>query len=886
MQNFRLLCRWLSVVVILGFQGVTEGISYGQSAPSGTSGNSSAQSQRSGRASSSSSRRNTNTPRNRNKEEEKAPAQDRVSTGRVTPSTNTFSPDTLAPGLEIEDISENVKIDEGDEKIRDQQGTEQAPDYVESQEEGRMEVDPALLRQTRSEAASQTSAETRKNARTMALLIPPPRGQIVDRKGLPMAQNKMGYQIALKYGQFENEDKDAIIAYGRRCLADAEKIAGPTSLLDDIKKLTDEQLWNHYRYRRWLPLPLTTNLGDKTLESIKGELPKGLEFLPIYMRHYPQGGSAAHLLGYVGSKGKLPKGPINYMDPLWEIPMGRSGFEAYFDKALTGRPGVWRLMFDEQGNKILDELSIRPKQGGTVVSTLDMKWQQEAESILSKRTRRGAFVVIDIKTGEVIVLASQPSFDPNKFVPNISAKDYTELCKDPANPLVSRAFQGVYPPASTYKAVVGLAGLVNGVIGPNTYIDCPASIKIGDHVFNNWTKVPEGSITIERALARSTNPFFIQVALRMGTMPFLSLSRTLGMGQRTGLPIQDSTGLIPDEDWLRRTNRRRFYDGDTANFSIGQGVIMATPLQVAQFMAAIGDGSALPKLHLIKQIQDMDGNVVFEANREVRTALTGMESACATVRKGLYEVVNGGGGTGSRAKLSYTSICGKTGTGQWGPESEKKRVAWFAGFLPYENPRYAYAALYEGLPHESIGGGAVAAPIVKDFFEAVKDDVKLVLKADEEALKGAPELAPKEGEAGQAAPVETPAGDKKIDSLDVPVLESVDDANGYQRGSWSDDGLPAINEIDDSSDGSGISTPARREARQPRPVKVPVGDGAVLEEVRVENGNGAQNGSREPSGGADVESVNQAGGVEEDEFTGDGVRIDENTPQGAEVIED
>lgn len=600
-----------------------------------------------------------------------------------------------------------------DPDIEKQLGTGLAPTYKPAPEN----TPETSTEKNTERSALEASASTRINARTMALQLPAPRGQIVDRKGVPLAQNKVAYQLVLKYGQFEKEDKDAIIAYGQRCIRDAEKLTG------QVYVIKDEQLWSHYQHRRWLPFPISSTLSDTTIATLKNKLPKGLELLPIYTRIYPQGTSAAHLLGYVGSKGKLPKGPINNMDPLWEIPMGRSGFEDYFDKPLTGKPGVWRLMFDEEGNKILDELSTKPKPGGTVVTTLNIEWQKIAEKILDKKAKRGAFVLIDIHTGEILVLASNPSFDPNKFVPNISQKDYEELRKDPNNPLVSRAFQGVYPPASTFKSVVALSALSNKTIDKNSEINCAASVTIDNHTFNNWHKSPEGNLNVYRGLARSNNVFFIQLALRMGAASFLSTARLLGMGQKTGLPIQDQAGLVPDDDWLRKNKRRKFYAGDAANLSIGQGVLMATPLQIAQFMTAIALGNSLPKLHLIKQIQDIEGNVIYMATNETRTPLTDLTEAAENVREGLYQVVNSAGGTGRRGGISYAELCGKTGTGQWGGAKGNKRVGWFAGFMPYKNPRYAFAALYEGKIEERVGGGSHAAPIVKEFFESVKKEI-------------------------------------------------------------------------------------------------------------------------------------------------------------------
>lgn len=573
----------------------------------------------------------------------------------------------------------------------------------------------------RLDAAREAHTSTRPSARTMALLIPAPRGPILDRHGEPLAVTQVAYQLALRFEIFENPDRSRVVEFARNCLEQAEKIAGKAWTF------SDDQFWKHYEHRRWLPLPLTNVIRAEDAEKLKDKVKnvRGLQLMPIYIRYYPEKSVAGHIGGYVGSRGKLPTGPINHMDPLFEQVEGRAGLEKEFNKALTGTPGVWRLMFDEDGNKILDELQIRPKPGGAVVTTLNLKWQRDAERILSRGKRRGAMVVLDCVTGEILVMASTPSYDPNLFIPNISQKDYDALRNDPAGPLGARAFQGRYPPASTFKVMTVASALKNRKITEDSVIDCPASIPIGNHVFKNWSKVPPGPANCVRALAMSNNPFMYQMGLRLGAEALMDTARAFGLGERTGLPLPDDPGLVPTSEYMIRNYKRDFMPGDAANLSIGQGPLLATPLQVAHMMAGVANGY-LPRLQLIKQIQDGNSNVVYAPRpQEVQRPLPDYEKALASVRKGMKAVIEGG--TGGRARLSYSSIAGKSGTAQWGPEREDKRLAWFAGFMPYENPRFAYVVLHEGRPHETLGGGAVAAPIVKEFFELEKKDIKAII---------------------------------------------------------------------------------------------------------------------------------------------------------------
>ena len=581
-------------------------------------------------------------------------------------------------------------------------------------------------------SASDGSILSRKDARTITLKIPPPRGQIVDREGEPLAQNEVAYQVALQFEQFQDVEREYVVNWARTRLARIEgKVKGFTAK-------TDEELYDHYRHRRWLPLYVGGQLRAEEANKIEPMLGKGLVLQPVYRRIYPQDTLAAHIIGYSGSVGKLPTGPINYNEPLWEESEGRAGLEKIFDRELTGIPGMKRLLFDEKGNKLLEEQVTRPRPGGTIVTTLNLKWQKLAESVLKKGCERGAFVVIDVVTGEVLVMASRPSFDLNRFIPGIGEEDFRALQDEPGTPLFGRAFQSSYPPASAYKPVVALAALNAGVVTERSTVYSPASIQIENHTFRNWSKTPEGDIDVRRALARSCNTWFYQVGIDTGPDVFLSLSRRLGMGEKSGLPlIGETAGLVPSDEWMMKKEHRRILNGDTANMSIGQGSLLASPLQVAQMMAGIGNGGALPKLSLVSQIQDTRGRVMRAVIPERKNWLGVDPVSVEIVRDGMRDVVSGG--TGTSGNLSFTTLAGKTGTAQWGPPSLNQRLAWFAGFLPHDNPRYAFAVLYEGKPGQTVSGGRMAAPMVRNFFEPLKDDIKEIIEPPKKALIVVPE---------------------------------------------------------------------------------------------------------------------------------------------------
>jgi penicillin-binding protein 2 len=605
-------------------------------------------------------------------------------------------------------------------------------------------------------SASEGSILNRKDARVISLKIPAPRGQIVDRNGEPFAQNEVAYQVALQFQQFQDVDRAYVVDWARSRMG---KLDG---VIDLAYPKTDDELYDHYRHRRWLPLYLSRMLSEEEGKKIVSKLPDGMVLSPVYRRKYPHQGLAAHIIGYAGSVGKLPTGPINFNDPLWEESEGRAGFEKLFNGQLTGVDGMKRLLFDENGNKLLEEQVKRPLPGGTLVTTLNLKWQKLAEDVLAKGCQRGAFVVIDVVTGEVLVMASRPTFDLNRFIPGVSETEFQALQDDPATPLFGRAFQSCYPPASSYKPVVALAALDRGIVDENKLIDCPPAMTLGNHTFKNWTMVPEGAIDVKRALARSCNTWFYQIGIETGASVFLDLSNRLGLGEKSGLPlIGETPGLVPTHEWMMKNEGRRILNGDTANMSIGQGSLLASPLQVAQMMAGIGNGTALPKLSLISQVQDNRGRVVQAMPPERKNWLGVDYHAVEVVRAGMRDVVSQGYGTGRSGNLTYTTLAGKTGTAQWGPPKLNQRLAWFAGFLPHDNPRYAFAVLYEGKPGERVSGGRMAAPMVRNFFEPLKDEIKEIIEPPKRAVvviaEGeSGEVVQGEGEILKAIPIEDP----------------------------------------------------------------------------------------------------------------------------------
>lgn len=580
--------------------------------------------------------------------------------------------------------------------------------------------------------------ETQKQARTYLLHVPAPRGQITDRHGAPLAQTRVAYNLGLSFPTpLEFTDEQAV-HFARRQILTAQELLGRQF------NVTDEQLIQHYNNRGILPLILAEDLSQQDIARVSRGLGTGLKLEPSYVRHYPLGPIAAHIIGYTGRLAPLSVKPIENKDLIFPDSEGREGLEQVFDSQLRGTPGVLNLTLNAEGKRTTERVVQQPVPGDNVVTTLDLKVQKACEDALAKSGRRGAVVVIDPKTGEILGMASRPSFDPNTFIPIIKPDVFAKLNDDPSFPLLPRAFRSAYPPGSTFKTFVGLAALQSGLITPETEVSCPGGLQVGNFYFRNHRSGHSGNLTLAEALAQSCNTWFYQVGLKIGAEPIIQWAQALGLGKRTGIPLRaEARGNIPDDDYMLRVHKRKILQGDVANISIGQGDILITPLQMAQAMGVIADAGTFHQTRLVKQVQSIDNKVVGAYPDRILAELNISEENLEDLRKGLVMVTSHGTGTGRRAAtVKNVKVAGKTGTAQWGPVRKKRNAAWFAGFAPADDPLYAFSVVVEGNPGESVAGGATAAPVIGDVLATLLKDYKPPVKEEEKTEETADE-APK-----------------------------------------------------------------------------------------------------------------------------------------------
>ena len=539
-------------------------------------------------------------------------------------------------------------------------------------------------------------------------LLPPLRGRILDRYGHPVAVNREDYKVILVAEQVE--DVEATLAALARLIR-----------LDDGER---RRILRGVRRRRgFVPVTVRENLKWEDVSRIEVNAPDlpGISIEVGQSRQYPYGEDFAHVLGYVAAVSKGETGD----DPLLSLPgfkIGKAGIERAFDTGLRGGAGNRQVEVNAMG-RVIRELSRREGQTGKDVRlTLDRDLQIEAVNLL-RRQKSAAAVIMDVETGDVLVLASVPGFDPNAFVTGLSSREWARLSGDPLSPLSDKAIAGQFSPGSTFKMIVALAALEAGIIDPDHRVRCAGHVQLGNRRFHCWKKHGHGRQDMIGALQHSCDVYFYKLAERTGIDRIAEMSERFGLGSKTeiGLP-GEKDGLVPTRAWKRATRGVSWQRGDTYNAGIGQGFLTATPLQLAVMSARLANGrvAVTPRL-------SGTGNPVFEP-------LGISDGGLEVVREGMYRVCNLRGGTAYKARIPEEGfeMSGKTGTVQVRRISKRERLsgvlkneelpwnrrdhALFVGFAPSHRPRYAAAVV---VMHGGSGSG-VAAPIVRDLLSAVQ----------------------------------------------------------------------------------------------------------------------------------------------------------------------
>lgn len=440
-------------------------------------------------------------------------------------------------------------------------------------------------------------------------------------------------------------------------------------------------------------------------------------------RSYLMDGKAAHVLGYIGEIG--PRQLKARRDKGYGMgdEIGQFGLEKNWEEFLRGRSGGQQVEVDALGRRVRVLHAVEDVPGQNVYLTLDRELQETAYEALEGK--EGTIVALDVNSSAVLAMVSTPGFDPNLFARGITAEEWRALTRDPMNPLNNRAIQGQYPPGSTFKIVLAIAGLEEEIIRPDTTFFCPGSLTVGNRVFRDWKKEGHGTVDLNKGLAQSCDVYFYLLGQKLGVDRIAKYARDLGLGEKTGIALDDEKpGLIPDTEWKKRRFGQPWFPGETPSVAIGQGYVNITPLQFANLTAAVANGGTLYRPWFVRRVETLDGRLIREYGPEVIRTLNLKESTLEHVRKALQDVVNSGPGTGGRAKSELVRIAGKTGTAQVAEmrgavvKSENlpykiRDHAWFVAFAPAEKPEIAVVVLIEHGGH----GASAAAPLAKKIIE-------------------------------------------------------------------------------------------------------------------------------------------------------------------------
>ena len=550
------------------------------------------------------------------------------------------------------------------------------------------------------------------NNRVHVQPIPPTRGLIFDRNGVVIADNRPSFSLSMT--RERSGDWQQVL----------DVIVEVLQLAPEDRALFEKRM--KQGRRPFEPVPILFELNEEQIARIavnQFRLP-GVEVVAQLVRHYPQGAHFAHSVGYMGrinEKELKTLDPVNYSGTHH---IGKTGIERFYEAELHGQVGYEEVETNARGRVLRVLKRTDPIPGKDIVLSLDIKLQEAAEEALAGR--RGAVVALNPMTGEVLAMVSQPSFDPNLFVTGISFKAYAELRDSIDRPLFNRILRGLYPPGSTIKPAVAIAGLDSGVITGSSRVYDPGYYQLPnyDHKYRNWNRSGDGYVDLDTAIMRSNDTYFYDLAHKLGIDRLSSYMNQFGIGRKVSLDMfEESAGLMPSREWKRATRRQAWFPGETLILGIGQGYMQSTPLQLAQATALIASKGKWIRPHLAKTIE----GVPPVDPDPVPDIVLRDPSNWAKVNHGMQQVVHGARGTARVAGVgAQYLIAGKSGTAQvvaikQGEKYDRSKVqerhrdhALFVGFAPANNPQITVSVMIE------IGeaGSRVASPVVRKVMDA------------------------------------------------------------------------------------------------------------------------------------------------------------------------
>ena len=511
------------------------------------------------------------------------------------------------------------------------------------------------------------------------------RGNILDRNGLLLATNRPAYHVYIIPEDFDPQDLPVL----------SRLLHMPENVIRESLRVP--------RYQTLAPALLKKDVSKEIAFKLEERKP-GLAGVYIQVegvRSYPAKDLNGHILGYIG---KITKEEYQTRDQdafSYNSYIGRMGVEKSFDSYLRGEEGGRQLEVNARGEQVSVLSEKKPTIGQDLTLSIDLALEKEIVPLLGDK--KAAVALMDITTGEMLALLSQPDFDPNIFIQADHDEDRIKLLKDKTKPLINRATLGAYPPGSVFKLVTALAGLETGKITRYTTFDCAGFFRLNPHSrrFKCWEPLGHGRMDLLSALERSCNVYFYNVGRLVGEKDLSRYAKLLGLGEHLPFEVASADGLIPSAEWKEKHYAHHWFQGETVSFAIGQGYVLVTPLQILQLVATFATEGRVVKPTLIKRNPE-------EVAHEKHEFIANSESF-RIIKQGMLKVVESKYGTGQLARIDFMRVAAKTGTAQAPPE---RAHAWFAGFFPYENPHYALVVFVE----HGGSGGLAAATVAKNVL--------------------------------------------------------------------------------------------------------------------------------------------------------------------------
>lgn len=537
------------------------------------------------------------------------------------------------------------------------------------------------------------------------------RGLILDREGRLLARNRRSFDLLI-------DPEDLPDVNRRRTLAALGELL-PELDVEDLRQRLEAA------GPPWRPVLVAEDVAFPTIawvETRRMEHPH-LRVRPAHRREYPDGTVTAHLVGYIGEVTKREMKDPRLGEHRRGDLVGKAGVEAWYDRLLSGDPGTRLTVVDAIGQEIESSISEDPRIGSTLRLTIDLELQRAIAEEMGDRA--GAVVVLDPRSGAVRALLSQPAFEPNRFSRRMGREEWRALLQAPGDPLHNRTVGSRFSPGSTFKILMALAALEEGVIDPSFKVTCGGGTRVHGQWRRCWKPGGHGTVDLHEAIRGSCNVYFYRVGDMLGIERISRWAHAFGFGAVTGVDLPNETsGTVPDPAWKRRTYGEAWWPGETISVAIGQGALEVTPLQQAAFAAAVANGGKIWRPYILAAVEDpaRPERRMRNAPSLVRELVLDPE-ALQTVREGMWAVVHEPGGTARRARVENLGVCGKTGTAQVHAGSagvdnedmsyELRDHAWFIGFAPLEDPEVAWAVFVEHGGH----GGTSAAPVARRIVE-------------------------------------------------------------------------------------------------------------------------------------------------------------------------